>query len=237
MIEQAVTFPSAGLKLVATNKFDLAVYYEGDMFYAGQQGLPVIAVGALIPTPLNSMIAKSGSRLRRQRGRIRSRHLSRTDRGYAQRADLPGAASRGRSAAHRPHRLELRRGGRNLHRWCRRARRRDHLQRRLGRRRAQVPRPAQEPRGVGALHQYAERRPRAPRPYRQVADGAALRDRADPAASARQSRQQLGPVVPGGDRAEHVRLPRRRRGRPHHAATPPAPACRQRFGDPHRAVD
>jgi putative hydroxymethylpyrimidine transport system substrate-binding protein len=33
--------PSAGLKLVATNKFDLAVYYEGDMFYAGQQGLPV----------------------------------------------------------------------------------------------------------------------------------------------------------------------------------------------------
>ena len=56
--------PSAGLKLVATNKFDLAVYYEGDMFYAGQQGLPVIAVGALIPTPLNSMIAKPGSKIR-----------------------------------------------------------------------------------------------------------------------------------------------------------------------------
>lgn len=56
--------PSAGLKLVATNKFDLAVYYEGDMFYAGQQGLPVIAVGALIPTPLNSMIAKGGSKIR-----------------------------------------------------------------------------------------------------------------------------------------------------------------------------
>jgi putative hydroxymethylpyrimidine transport system substrate-binding protein len=49
--------PSAGLKLVATNKFDLAVYYEGDMFYAGAQGLPVIAVGALVPTPLNSLIA------------------------------------------------------------------------------------------------------------------------------------------------------------------------------------
>jgi putative hydroxymethylpyrimidine transport system substrate-binding protein len=55
--------PSAGLKLVATKKFDLAVYYEGDMFYAGQQGLPVIAVGALIPTPLNSLIAKSGSKI------------------------------------------------------------------------------------------------------------------------------------------------------------------------------
>ena len=27
--------PSAGLKLVATGKFDLAVYYQGDMFYAG----------------------------------------------------------------------------------------------------------------------------------------------------------------------------------------------------------
>jgi putative hydroxymethylpyrimidine transport system substrate-binding protein len=56
--------PSAGLKLVATNKFDLAVYYEGDMFYAGQNGLPVIAVGALIPTPLNSMIVKPGSKIK-----------------------------------------------------------------------------------------------------------------------------------------------------------------------------
>lgn len=55
--------PSAGLKLVATNKFDLAVYYEGDMFYAGTQGLPVIAVGALIPTPLNSLIA-DGSKVK-----------------------------------------------------------------------------------------------------------------------------------------------------------------------------
>lgn len=56
--------PSAGLKLVATNRFDLAVYYEGDMFYAGAQGLPVIAVGALIPTPLNAMIAKGGSKVK-----------------------------------------------------------------------------------------------------------------------------------------------------------------------------
>jgi putative hydroxymethylpyrimidine transport system substrate-binding protein len=55
--------PSAGLKLVATNKFDLAIYYEGDLFYAGLQGLPVMAVGALVPTPLNSMIAKAGSKV------------------------------------------------------------------------------------------------------------------------------------------------------------------------------
>jgi putative hydroxymethylpyrimidine transport system substrate-binding protein len=56
--------PSAGLKLVATNKFDLAIYYEGDLFFAGQQGLPVMAVGALVPTPLNSMIAKNGSKIK-----------------------------------------------------------------------------------------------------------------------------------------------------------------------------
>jgi putative hydroxymethylpyrimidine transport system substrate-binding protein len=55
--------PSAGLKLVATKRFDLAVYYEGDMFFAAEQGLPVIAVGTLIPTPLNSMIALSDSKV------------------------------------------------------------------------------------------------------------------------------------------------------------------------------
>jgi putative hydroxymethylpyrimidine transport system substrate-binding protein len=53
--------PSAGLKLVATGKFDLAVYYQGDMFYAGEQGLPVVAVGSLVPVPLNSMIALADS--------------------------------------------------------------------------------------------------------------------------------------------------------------------------------
>jgi len=55
--------PSAGLKLVATNKFDLAVYYEGDMFFAAEQGLPVVAVGSLIPTPLNSVMATADSKV------------------------------------------------------------------------------------------------------------------------------------------------------------------------------
>lgn len=55
--------PSAGLKLVATDKFDLAVYYQGDMFFAAEQGLPVIAVTALIPQPLNSLIALAGSKV------------------------------------------------------------------------------------------------------------------------------------------------------------------------------
>lgn len=53
--------PSAGLKLVATGKFDLAVYYQGDMFYAGEQGLPVVAIGSLVPVPLNSLIALADS--------------------------------------------------------------------------------------------------------------------------------------------------------------------------------
>jgi len=53
--------PAAGLKLVATGRFDLAVYYEGDMFFAAEQGLPVVAVGALVPTPLNALIALGDS--------------------------------------------------------------------------------------------------------------------------------------------------------------------------------
>ena len=68
--EQALTVkfktpsdPSAGLKLVATNKFGLAIFYQGDMFFAAEEGLPVIAVGSLIPTPLNSMIALSDSKV------------------------------------------------------------------------------------------------------------------------------------------------------------------------------
>ena len=53
--------PSAGLKLVATNKFDLAIYYESEMFFAAEKSIPVITVGSLIPNPLNSMISLAGS--------------------------------------------------------------------------------------------------------------------------------------------------------------------------------
>jgi putative hydroxymethylpyrimidine transport system substrate-binding protein len=55
---------TAGLKLVATNDFDLSIFYEGDMFFAAQEGLPVIAVGALIPTPLNSLMAPADSKVK-----------------------------------------------------------------------------------------------------------------------------------------------------------------------------
>ena len=55
--------PTAGLKLVATDKFDLAIFYEGDMFFAAQEDLPVIAVGSLVPTPLNALISPAGSKV------------------------------------------------------------------------------------------------------------------------------------------------------------------------------
>ena len=142
----------------------------------------------------------------------------------------------GRSRPHRADRLELRRRGLGLCRRRRRARRRGDLQRRLGRRRAQVPRPAQVAGGMGALHQDAGRRQGAPRPHRQVADGAALRHRADPAAPAQQSGGELDSLVPGRDRAEHVRFPRRRRGGKDRAAAAAADPRLERFRDAHRAV-
>lgn len=56
--------PTAGLKLVAANKFDLAIYYESELFFAAEQKLPVIAVASLIPNPLNSLIAPAGSKVK-----------------------------------------------------------------------------------------------------------------------------------------------------------------------------
>jgi putative hydroxymethylpyrimidine transport system substrate-binding protein len=56
--------PTAGLKLVATNDLDLAVYYESEMFFAAQEELPVLAVGALVPTTLNALISLADSAVR-----------------------------------------------------------------------------------------------------------------------------------------------------------------------------
>jgi putative hydroxymethylpyrimidine transport system substrate-binding protein len=44
------------LKLVGLNKADLAVSYEPEMFYAQQEGLPDVAVAAVVPVPLNGLI-------------------------------------------------------------------------------------------------------------------------------------------------------------------------------------
>lgn len=49
--------PSAPIKLVGLNKVDLAISYEPELFFAGEKGLPVKAVAAVIPVPLNSLIA------------------------------------------------------------------------------------------------------------------------------------------------------------------------------------
>jgi len=54
---------TAGLKLVASDQFDLSIFYEGDMFFAAQEELPVIAVGSLIPQPLNSLMALADSKV------------------------------------------------------------------------------------------------------------------------------------------------------------------------------
>jgi len=44
------------LKLVGLGKADLAISYEPELFYAQQQHLPVTAVAAVIPVPLNGLI-------------------------------------------------------------------------------------------------------------------------------------------------------------------------------------
>ncbi|MET0799927.1 MAG: ABC transporter substrate-binding protein [Actinomycetota bacterium] len=54
---------TAGLKLVATERFDLSIFYQQDMFYAAQEGLPVTAVGSLVPQPLNSLMALADSKV------------------------------------------------------------------------------------------------------------------------------------------------------------------------------
>lgn len=54
--------PAAPLKLLAAGRTDLAISYEPEVVLAHEQGLPVVAVGAIVNRPLTSMIwlAKSG---------------------------------------------------------------------------------------------------------------------------------------------------------------------------------
>jgi putative hydroxymethylpyrimidine transport system substrate-binding protein len=44
------------LKLVGLNKADLAISYEPELFYGQQEHLPVAAVAAVVPVPLNGLI-------------------------------------------------------------------------------------------------------------------------------------------------------------------------------------
>ncbi|HZO58748.1 MAG TPA: ABC transporter substrate-binding protein [Solirubrobacterales bacterium] len=56
--------PAAPIKQVAAGRTDLAVSYEPEVLLAREQGLPVVAVAALVQRPLTSLIAtgKSGVR-------------------------------------------------------------------------------------------------------------------------------------------------------------------------------
>jgi putative hydroxymethylpyrimidine transport system substrate-binding protein len=49
--------PSAPLKLLAAGKADLAVSYEPEVLRARDKGLPVVAVGALVRTPLTAIVS------------------------------------------------------------------------------------------------------------------------------------------------------------------------------------
>jgi putative hydroxymethylpyrimidine transport system substrate-binding protein len=54
---RAPSDPTAPLKLVALGKSDLAVSYEPELYYAAAKKLPVVAVAAVVPQPLNSIMA------------------------------------------------------------------------------------------------------------------------------------------------------------------------------------
>lgn len=58
---QAPSDPSDPPKLVSTGKVELGISYEPEMFSSAEAGLKVKAVGALIPTALNSVIATKAS--------------------------------------------------------------------------------------------------------------------------------------------------------------------------------
>jgi len=49
--------PTTPLKLVGVGRSDLAVSYEQEIFLAAAKGLPVVAVAAIVPQPLNSLIS------------------------------------------------------------------------------------------------------------------------------------------------------------------------------------
>ena len=73
---QTPSDPAAPIKQVAAGQTDLAISYEPEVLLAHEQGLDVIAVGALVDRPLTSMIwlEKSGIRGRRRPARQDDRH-------------------------------------------------------------------------------------------------------------------------------------------------------------------
>ena len=54
---RAPSDPAAPLKLVGVGRSDLAVSYEQELFFAAAKKLPVVAVAAVVPQPLNSFMS------------------------------------------------------------------------------------------------------------------------------------------------------------------------------------
>jgi putative hydroxymethylpyrimidine transport system substrate-binding protein len=62
--------PAAPIKQVAAGRVDLAISYEPEVFLAREQGLPVVAVAALVQRPLTSLMSRdSGITPRGLRGK------------------------------------------------------------------------------------------------------------------------------------------------------------------------
>jgi putative hydroxymethylpyrimidine transport system substrate-binding protein len=61
---QVPSDPSAPIKEVAAGRADLALSYEPEVLIARDQGLPVTAVAAIVPSPLTSLIWLQGSGIR-----------------------------------------------------------------------------------------------------------------------------------------------------------------------------
>jgi putative hydroxymethylpyrimidine transport system substrate-binding protein len=57
--------PSAPIREVAAGRADLAISYEPEVLLARDQGLPVKAVAALVPSPLTSLISTRSAGIRR----------------------------------------------------------------------------------------------------------------------------------------------------------------------------
>ena len=56
------------IKLVATGRADIGISYEPELFFAQQQTAPVVAVAAIVPTALNSVIVPGDAGIRTPAG-------------------------------------------------------------------------------------------------------------------------------------------------------------------------
>jgi putative hydroxymethylpyrimidine transport system substrate-binding protein len=59
--------PAASLKQVGAGKAEFALSYEPEVLLARQAGVPVVAVGAVVPHPLNSVIVRTDRGIERPR--------------------------------------------------------------------------------------------------------------------------------------------------------------------------